>query len=654
MREQSLASIADTGLTSAGRLHWVSGTTYPLGSLVIRDGVTYRASTAHTASTLNGPPGSYWVTVPYLTSGSDLQYSNESMVYWTNSTWYRYYNGSWYTSGSGWPPRWGWASGVAYYVGDFVLVTTTWYRCITAHTSSGSLTYTNTTYWTQVPTFATNTATTNWPWNSSRAYNAGDAVYHAGTSSWYRARLGNTGQTPSSTSAYWSASPLLSQDWDPLIQYNQYDTVWYNGLWYLSLVSSNYGQNPETTSGYWVSTTNSTYRWNSTSTYAVGNYRHYGGVWYRCSTANTGVSPNNTSNWTPSWSNSRSVTTGAPVLYAQASVTLGDGSAPLRTQLRASLVPAPLFPNALGATGTLTLSGASTTVTSYNSITDPTAATTTDDAVLAAASTSDTYAVQLSGSNIVVRGYIAAAPGASSPYAPRASYATNAAVTQANGSVVSASGSAPNVDLTRLSRSPFVPQFEIQTQPSFPYSMSNPTSTVTLGTPGATTPLFVNRNGNLNLNTAGDILNIVGPVVIDVRDDFLISAAGAKIVIAETGFLRLHVGGQIQIGGDGIDNQTRDPKKCVILGTSTTGTHDFSTNTALYGVIYLPNEDIEIDCTNGAIYGAVSARNITVSGTLGLRYDTTLRYTRIPGVNNPYMIGEWRELNPATEAATMP
>jgi hypothetical protein len=164
--------------------------------------------------------------------------------------------------------------------------------------------------------------------------------------------------------------------------------------------------------------------------------------------------------------------------------------------------------------------------------------------------------------------------------------------------------------------------------------------------------MVMNYSGDMTLDST-KTLTVNGPVVIKIDGDLIISDPGAYISIAETGSLRLHVGGQIKIGGGGITNATKDPKKCVILGTATSGTHIFSTTSEFRGVIYLPGEDIEIS-SSVDFYGAISARNITVSGTLRLRYDTTLRYTRIPGVNNPYMIGEWRELNPATEAATMP
>jgi hypothetical protein len=54
------------------------------------------------------------------------------------------------------------------------------------------------------------------------------------------------------------------------------------------------------------------------------------------------------------------------------------------------------------------------------------------------------------------------------------------------------------------------------------------------------------------------------------------------------------------------------------------------------------------------IYGAVSANKIAYSVDANLHYDTSLRYAAIPGVDQPYLITEWRELTDPAEQVVLP
>lgn len=636
-------------MNSATSTTWMNGISYAAGNMTTRNGAFYRCISAHTSSSANSPPNAtYWLSIPYVTFGSDLQYSTESMVFWLNATWYRWTGSTWLTSGSGMPPRWLYNSGTTYYAGDLVRSGTTWYRYINSTPSSGGA-LSDTTYWNTATSLATSAAA-NWNWSSSANYNIGDVTYYS--SRWYRARVANTNQTPGTTSAYWSAYPLLGQTWDSSRQYGQYNTVYYNGVWYLSLSgTNNYGQNPSTATSYWIGadTTNTSYLWNSTTAYAANAYRCYDGVWYKCLVGNTGQTPNNTTYWTPTWSQSSGVTTGAPVAYAEATVNLGDNTTSV-SQLRATIEPAALFPNALAAAQTITLSGGSATIDSYDSVTDPNAITPGYAAVLAAGATSGTALTIGNGTN--VKGYVAAYSSSSSPYAPLASFGSSATVKGASSPIT------PNVDTSRVSRSPYIPDFDILSVPSYTTLAdidTLSTSQKTLGTAGATTPLVLTYAANLDLNDADDILTIIGPVVLNVQGSLRINNPNAKITIAETGSLRIHVSGRLRLdsGGGGIVNETKDPKKCVILSTATTNDHNFSTSQYFYGVIYMPDEDLNIDAATATIFGAISARNITVTGNLNLHYDTSLRYATFSGVDQPYTVTSWSELA-ASEQATMP
>ena len=654
-QEQSFATVSNAPNT----ITWQNGASYLVGAIVFRNGSHYRCILANTASTSTQPPNTtYWTSLPYVTFGSDLQYVNDSMVHWTNTTWYRYSGGSWYTTGTGMPPRWYYSAGTTYYPGDMVLSSTTWYRYINSTASAGNA-LTNTTYWNTAAAAMT-TASAYWNWDSSQTYNIGDNVYHSTTTSWYRCRISNSNQTPSSTSTYWANTPVLPQEWDATRQYNQYDVIRYNGTWYLSRINSNLSSTPPSTNtAGWYSADTTSQQWSATTAYSTNSYRSYGGVWYRCLVANTGFSPNNTTYWTPTWTQGSGAVTGTPVIYAEATVNFADGTSSI-TQYRAALGRNPLFPNALAATTTLALSGSATNVFSYESTTDSGAATEGYAAVLAAgtASTSGTTGLlTISSTTCTVKGYLAA-QAASTGYTPRVSYPANALLQQSNGSVASPAPTAINVDLTRISGSPYIPQFSIQSVPSYSSStLSGVDSPTTLGTAGGATPQVVACTSSLTMDDANDILTIVGPVVLNVQGDLQITGStSAKIVIAETGSLRIHVSGRLRLdsSGGGIDNQTLDPKKCVILSTATSSDHNFSTTQAFYGTIYMPGEDLTIDATTATIYGAVSARAISVTGSLNLRYDTSLRGADLGGVDRPWAVTEWRQLSGSTNLATMP
>lgn len=628
---------------------WLSGMSYFVGSMISHEGVFYRCITAHTSSTTNEPPdSSYWLSIPYVTFGSDLQYTANSMVFWQNLTWYRWTGSSWTTTGTGMPPRWYNPTGstTTYYPGDLVRSGTTWYQYINSTPTSG-IALTNTTYWRNLSTSSGTTASAYWPWSSSASYAIGDVVYYS--SRWYRARIANSGQTPGTSSAYWSYFPRFAADWDEARSYNRYDTVFYQGLWYLSLQNSNFGNRPTDTSN-WIGadTTNSSYRWDSTAAYAANSYRCYGGVWYKCLIGNTGQSPNNMTYWTAAWSQAGGVVTGAPVVYVEATVDLGDNTSTV-TQLRAALQPASLFPNALGASQTITISGTSAVIDSYDSVSDSDASSPGYAAVIAAGATSDTAISLGNGTNL--QGYVAAPSASSAPYAPLASFGTGAVVKASDSPIT------PNVDTSQVSRSPYLPKYDLAGVPTYT-SLANVDSLSAgdkiLGTPGASTPLVLTCANDLELDDGDDILNIVGPVVLNVQGALRISNPNARIKIAETGSLRLHLSGRLRLDstGGGIVNETSDPARCVILCTATTGDHNFSTTQSFHGVIYLPDEDLAVDATTATIFGAISARNITVTGNLVLHYDTALRYATIPGVDQPYTVSQWRELD-ASELATM-
>ncbi len=651
--------------------NWLANHDYAIGDMIFQGPYWRRCTTAHTSGATF--TAGNWTTIPNLygdVNGSTYYYFNDIAYYPGNQTWYICTAGGWgagasYTTA---PISWRFDSGSkSYAMGDLVYYSGAWYRCILSHTSSGARvpgTGGGSSYWT-------NALTSMWGWNSTGInYNIGDIVYYNTTTQWYRciqAHSASSTRTPGSAggAAYWSNAPLYSPEWDAGKQYSQNDTVYYNGTWYLSLANSNVAQNPATATASWIGadTTNASYQWNATTAYAGNAYRCYGGAWYKCLVANTGQNPNNTTYWTPTWTNSYGVTTGASIIYAEASVALANSPA-LWTQIRAVINPAPLFPNAAGATGDLTITTGTGTVDSYDSTAGAYGGANVGySAVLASGAT-----LAINGTT-TVKGYLA--------------WPTPASGISSNTTVWSStSPSMPKVDPTRVSRSPYIPQFDIlpasglaSSFSSVPKGVALPTptvSSVSIGIPGAATPARYYYTGNLTIGGGAVIqtLNIDGPVILYISGDLVMTSTGGGtsnvgiININGTGSAEIHVGGGLKVdsGSDGIVNKTLDPKALTILCDSSGTTNQFYNEgaNAFYGTIYVP----KTTATNGfsfnygdtnatTQYGAVSASKITYTNSANLHYDTSLRYAVTPGVDQPYAVTEWREL-PVTEQATMP
>ncbi len=589
------------------------------------DNKWYRCILAHTNQVPTN--ATYWTFIPRITENTGYTNTNIEILMFFG-TWY-YWNSAWYPMPASAPiVNWVWRPGYDYSFNDRVYYggTPVWYRCIVPHKSSGSILPTSTSYWENALASASNAG--SWAWNAATSYNLNDVVYRSG--SFYRCILAHTNQGPPN-STYWSTAPLKSNAWTAGRYYSLHDPAYYNGTWY-RCTAAHIAPSAWTGANF-SSTANSP--WNSATAYTTSSYVSYGGVWYKCAVAHTNKTPNDATFWTA---------LGAPVVYAEGGVTMPDSTAPIKTQLRATLTPAPLFPNAIAATSTLIISGGGT-VDSYDSGVGAYGGANVGYSAVLASTGTTSPAVTVTSTT--VKGFVAAPSASSSPYAPMWSY---------GGSAVLTGSGAGGVDLTRVSRSPSIPQFDIQAVAGNTL-LSLGSGTTTIGTPGGTTPSRYITSGNLRVDS-GKTLNIIGPVILDVSGEFRVDGGGT-VVIAATGSAEIHFSGRLRIdnGAGGIQNQTLDPKKLVLLGTASGGTgHDLSTQTyPFYGAIYMPNSSTALTIGPGvAIYGALSAKNITFSSEATVHYDTSLRFAVIPGVDQPYAVTEWRELTDLAERATLP
>lgn len=188
-------------------------------------------------------------------------------------------------------------------------------------------------------------------WRSATTYAAGNAAWYRGQ--WYQCTTaaGPTLIPPPAATSNWSSAPGA---WSAYTPYAAGDIAIHNNAVYRCLVAHTGKAPPEST--YWVVST--TAAWSASASYAVNDTALHGGTVYKCISAHSNQTPPNTTYWA-----------GPPVIYTQGTVTLTGNSPTQRTQLRAEVQPAALFPNAVGASNSTTSINiaSSGTIESYNS-----------------------------------------------------------------------------------------------------------------------------------------------------------------------------------------------------------------------------------------------------------------------------------------------
>lgn len=498
------------------------------------------------------------------------------------------------------------------------------------------------------------------PWSALTTYAVNDYVWYQGV--WYICKSAPPANQDPSNTTYWTAAPA---PWSATANYRPGNIAVFGGSAYRCILANVNSTPPNST--YWTSYAAAT--WSSATTYSVDDVVFFGGLSYRCISASTANSPPNTSYWLS-----------APVIYSEGVVTLPDSAGTtIKTQLRALVEPAALFSNALGAT-TYTNLASNGTVDSYNSVlgtyASQVATATNYSAVLAGGNTSSTA---VSIGTTTVKGYVAAPGASTSPYDPRWNSVGGASLT---------GSAATGVDLSRVSRSPYVPQFDVLAVTGGTningtgYLADGPT---TLGSAGATSPAIFNILGTydsgtltlrsgLYLDDSADILTIDGPVILNVTGT--LRTNNGRIIISSTGSLEVYFTGALYVGnqtstGGGIINQSPsstnpDPKKVLLVGTNssnTSGINYFWSALDFHGLIYMPNAYVHMwndpswpDYASTQRYGAINAKNIYFNHAANLHYDTSLRTAGAVGtfIDRPYLISEWRELTDPTEKVTMP
>jgi hypothetical protein len=347
-----------------------------------------------------------------------------------------------------------------------------------------------------------------------------------------------------------------------------------------------------------------------------------------------------------------------PTITATATVTL-PSSQSFTKSVQATTGPAPLFSNAIASADSYVSFAAGGTVDSWNSDPDNnsttaaaaysfTAGNATNYNAVVAGKTNGTYGVILS--QATVRGYV-------STFGLPISYSTSGSPpAKVIGPTTLAS---VNVDSTRLGKSAFVPITDV-----FSVTLPSITGANYGGLLGTvldlvngllSQPLTVDtfKTGDFTIN--GGLLDLFHPNVtvsrpikIIVDGNFTIENVG-RLTITATGGLQLFVTGDVTIGGNGILNQTNDPKKLAIFctNTSTSDALQYTTSQDFCGVIFCEHKPIDIR-QNATFSGALLSRQYVRFSTSAtspvFHYDTSLRQAAFSGVTTPYVIKQVTEL----------
>jgi hypothetical protein len=151
-----------------------------------------------------------------------------------------------------------------------------------------------------------------------------------------------------------------------------------------------------------------------------------------------------------------------------------------------------------------------------------------------------------------------------------------------------------------------------------------------------------------------DTLTILGQVTLILTPGTggeNISVTGnASIIIPDGSSLTIWTEGNVKIAGKGLANGNVQPLSCMVLGTSTSAlgqSIEIAGRGDLRAVVYAPSGDVTV-VGNGGVMGSIVARTITLAGNAAFHYDESLANY---GDATPFGIAKWRELTSAADKA---
>jgi hypothetical protein len=131
--------------------------------------------------------------------------------------------------------------------------------------------------------------------------------------------------------------------------------------------------------------------------------------------------------------------------------------------------------------------------------------------------------------------------------------------------------------------------------------------------------------------------------VLYIPGDFVMTGS-SEIIIAPGGSLKIYVGGDISLAGNGLFNYTLDASKLGIYGLPSCKNVAISGNASFTAVLYAPQADVVMNgsgVTTYDIVGAVVAKTATMNGHFQFHYDEALGRAKILA---KYFPASWQEL----------
>ncbi len=148
--------------------------------------------------------------------------------------------------------------------------------------------------------------------------------------------------------------------------------------------------------------------------------------------------------------------------------------------------------------------------------------------------------------------------------------------------------------------------------------------------------------------SGNNTITVVGPTVIIVDGDFKLSGQAELNIVGTESYLKIYVGGDLDLTGKGVLNSEQKPEAFQVWGTAVSGAGQsikVAGNGDFAGILYAPNADLEIK-GNGNVSGAAVGEDITLTGNAAFHYDLNLKNLDSDG---SYSISRWRELRGSTE-----
>lgn len=154
-----------------------------------------------------------------------------------------------------------------------------------------------------------------------------------------------------------------------------------------------------------------------------------------------------------------------------------------------------------------------------------------------------------------------------------------------------------------------------------------------------------------------DDFDIDGTLVINGNVTFVITdqiQLSGEVEIANDASLEIFVGGDVDIGGNGVVNRNK-PENFLIYSTATEASGNrvrIRGNSAFSGAVYAPNSRIEV--RGGAeVFGALVGDTIEFTGNVAFHYDEVLAGTSSSWSEDSSQVVGWRELHPPINMDTI-